>query len=72
MPNVLADREVVPEFIQHQAKPDAIAKAVLQLMDNTAARDRMLSEFDAIIGKLGESGASEKAAQAIIEEIGED
>src|SRR6266496_4654479 len=72
MPNVLADREVVPEFIQHRAKPDAIAKAVLQLMDNTAARDRMLSEFDAIIGKLGESGASEKAAQAIIEEIGED
>jgi lipid-A-disaccharide synthase len=71
MPNVLADREVVPEFIQHRAKPDAIAKAVLQLMDNTAARDRMLSEFDAIIRKLGESGASEKAAQAIIEEIGE-
>src|SRR5205809_7279846 len=38
MPNVLADREVVPEFIQHQAKPDAIAKAVLQLMDTTAER----------------------------------
>ena len=71
MPNLLADREVVPEFIQHRAKPDAIAKAVLQLMDNTDARDRMISEFDAIVTKLGESGASEKAAQAIIEEISE-
>ena len=70
MPNLLADREVVPEFIQHRAKPDAIAKAVLQLMDNTDARDRMISEFDAIITKLGEGGASEKAARAIIEEIG--
>ena len=70
MPNVLAGREVVPEFIQHRAKPDAIAKAVLQLMDNTDARDRMISEFDAIITKLGEGGASEKAARAIIEEIG--
>jgi lipid-A-disaccharide synthase len=71
MPNLLADREVVPEFIQHRAKPDAIAKAVLRLMDNTEARDRMISEFDAIVTKLGEGGASEKAARAIIEEIGE-
>jgi lipid-A-disaccharide synthase len=71
MPNLLADREVVPEFIQHRAKPDAIAKAVLRLMDNTDARDRMISEFDAIVTKLGEGGASEKAARAIIEEIGE-
>jgi lipid-A-disaccharide synthase len=71
MPNLLADREVVPEFIQHRAKPDAIAKAVLRLMDNTDARDRMSSEFDAIVTKLGEGGASEKAARAIIEEIGE-
>src|SRR5439155_25140634 len=28
MPNLLADREVVPEFIQHRARPDAIVKAV--------------------------------------------
>ena len=70
MPNVLADKEVVPEFIQHRAKPAAIAEAVVRLTDNTDARDRMLSELDAIVGKLGEGGASEKAARAIIEEIG--
>jgi lipid-A-disaccharide synthase len=70
MPNLLADREVVPEFIQHHAKPDAIAKAVRRLIDNATARDRMISEFDAIVAKLGENGASEKAARAIIEEIG--
>jgi lipid-A-disaccharide synthase len=70
MPNVLADKEVVPEFIQHRAKPAAIAEAVVRLMDSTDARDRMLSELDAIVGKLGEGGASEKAARAIIEEIG--
>jgi lipid-A-disaccharide synthase len=69
MPNLLADREVVHEFIQHRAKPDAIAKAVLQLMGNRDARDQMISEFDAIVTKLGEGGASEKAARAIIEEI---
>jgi lipid A disaccharide synthetase len=101
MPNLLAGKEVVPEFIQYRAKPAAIAKAVQLLMEDARARERMISEFDAIVGKLqgaavspgttvaaGEGGsppgrsadrhflvsnigASEKAAQAIIEEVGE-
>ena len=70
MPNVLADREVVPEFIQHRARPDAIVKAVRRLIEQTDARNRMISEFDRIVGKLGEGGASDQAARAIIEEIG--
>jgi lipid-A-disaccharide synthase len=70
MPNVLANREVVPEFIQHEAKPHGIAKAVLRLMNDATVCERMLSELDAIVGKLGEGGASEKAARAIAEELG--
>ena len=71
MPNLLADKEVVPEFIQQRAKSEAIAKAVWQLMENADARERMISEFDAVVGKLGGSGASERAAQAIIAELKE-
>jgi lipid-A-disaccharide synthase len=69
MPNLLAAKEVVPEFIQHQAKPDAIVKAVRPLMGESPARDRMISDFDAIIDKLGGAGASERAARAIFEEL---
>lgn len=69
MPNVLAGREIVPEFIQHEARADNISKALLQLMDDQVARDQMRSEFDAIIARLGESGASAKAAQAITDEL---
>jgi len=65
MPNLLADREVVPEFIQQQAKPGAIAKAAQPLMEDARTRERMISEFDAIVSKLGGSGASERAARAI-------
>ena len=71
MPNLLAGKEVVPEFIQHEAKPDAIVKAVRLLMEDSPARDRMISDFDAIISKLGGTGASERAAQAILEELKE-
>ena len=69
MPNLLAGKEVVQEFIQHEAKPDAITKAVWLLMEDTPAHDRMISDFDAIISKLGGTGASERAAQAILEEL---
>src|SRR6266581_3539587 len=69
MPNVLAAKEVVPEFIQHRARPGVIAKTVFQLINNPTARDRMISEFDRIVAKLGEGGASEKAARAIVEEL---
>ena len=71
MPNLLADKEVVPEFIQHEAKPEPIANTVRSLMEDPNARGRMISDFDSIIGKLGRGGASEKAAQTIIQELNE-
>ena len=69
MPNLLAGKEIVPEFIQHAARSDAIVKAVRLLMEDAAARDRMISNFDVIIGQLGGAGASGKAAQSILEEL---
>jgi lipid-A-disaccharide synthase len=69
MPNVLAGREIIPEFIQHRARSDAISKAVLKLLNDRDARELVISEFDAIIAKLGESGANTKAARAIIDEL---
>jgi lipid-A-disaccharide synthase len=69
MPNVLAGREIVPEFIQHEARPDTISKGVLKLMNDQSARDMMISEFNAIIAKLGETGASAKAARVILDEL---
>ena len=69
MPNVLANKEVVPEFIQQAARPAAIVKAVRPLMENADVRQRMISEFDQLIGQLGKGNASDKAARAIIDEI---
>jgi lipid-A-disaccharide synthase len=70
MPNVLANKEIVPEFIQHKAKPRNIAKAVLHLIDDPATRSEMISAFDNIVATLGASGASNRAAKALIETIG--
>jgi lipid-A-disaccharide synthase len=69
MPNVLAGKEIVPEFIQHRAQPHEIANAVQELMEDSRARQQMISEFDKIAAQLGQSGASERAARAILAEI---
>lgn len=70
MPNVLAGREIVPEFVQQHARPAAISRAVLRLINDPGAREQMISGFDAIIETLGETGASAKAGRAILDELG--
>lgn len=70
MPNVLAGREVVPEFIQHKAKPEAIAAAALRLIDeDDPARTLQLDAFKEIRAQLGRDDASAAAANAIVSEI---
>ncbi len=69
MPNVLAGREIVPEFIQGKAEAGAIAEAILQLRNEPARRDRMLTDFDQVIAKLGRGGADETAARAILDAL---
>ena len=69
MPNVLAGREIVPEFIQDKAEPGAIARAMLRLLDDRDRRKQMLADFDKVIAKLGQGGANETAARAILEEV---
>ena len=69
MPNVLAHRAIVPEFIQHEARWPAVAGALRRLIEEPAAREKMISEFDEIIASLGAGGAGMRAAQGILEEI---
>jgi lipid-A-disaccharide synthase len=69
MPNVLAGREIVPEFLQHEARPKAIAESILPLINDPAKRAAMIPDFDEVIARLGEAGASTKAAEAILAEL---
>ena len=69
MPNVLANREIVPEFIQHKAQPRAIAAAMARLLTDKTERERMLTDFACVAQKLGRGEASVKAAEAIVTEL---
>lgn len=69
MPNILAGREVVREFLQENARPAEIASELLRLLGDDAARAAHLAGLDDAIATLGASGASARAAEAILETL---
>ncbi|MGH7951267.1 MAG: lipid-A-disaccharide synthase [Limisphaerales bacterium] len=66
MPNLMAGEEVYPEFIQSAATPENISRAALELLQNESRRAKIKSQLEKIISSLGEPGASQRAAAAIL------
>jgi lipid-A-disaccharide synthase len=66
-PNLLAGRELVPEFFQDQVRPEVLGPAVLGQLDRPD-RVQLLEEFRAIHLQLRRD-ASRRAAEAILELI---
>lgn len=64
--NILAGRHIVPEYIQHEATPEAILSKALELISDGAPRDKMLLELNRVRQELGAGGASRVAAEAIL------
>jgi lipid-A-disaccharide synthase len=70
MPNVIAGREIVPEFIQGDAQPDRMAQVVTELLEDKAKRERVQTDMAAVVESLGGPGASDRAAELILGEMG--
>jgi lipid-A-disaccharide synthase len=66
MPNLLANDEVYPEFVQNAATPGNIAGAALELLQNEPRRARIKKRLAEVVATLGGPGATTRAAQAIL------
>jgi lipid-A-disaccharide synthase len=66
MPNILADGEVYPEFLQYAATPENLSRATLELLQNESRREKIKSHLAKIVASLGEPGATGRAAAAIL------
>ena len=65
--NIMAQREIVPEFIQFKAAANKIAERVLAILENTSEMERIRTELAQIKSSLGEPGASARAAKIILD-----
>lgn len=66
LPNLLTDAPLVPEFMQNEAEPSAIAGAVMAMLDDPERRRMIQREFAKLRTKLA-LNADQRAADAVIE-----
>ena len=66
--NVMADEEIVPEFLQDKLEASAVAQEGLELLGNPQRRETMKRRVEEVVATLGEPGASTRAAEAILVE----
>jgi lipid-A-disaccharide synthase len=67
LPNILAGESLVPELLQEQARPETLARAMFELLDDRSLRDRLRVRFTAMHLEL-KRDTPQLAADAILQE----
>lgn len=63
LPNIIAGRTIVPEFVAQDATPDNLAAGVLHVLEDRGVADEMRQGLAEVRGFLGEPGATRRTAQ---------
>lgn len=67
MPNLIAERRVVPELVQGEVTPDRIAAAATRLLTDAQAYSVAQEGLREVRQRLGGGGAAERAAALVME-----
>lgn len=68
MPNILAGKVLMPEFIQSAATPENLSGALRAFLQNAGHRREIRGSLLALRGPLGGPGAAVRAAEALLKE----
>ena len=66
--NIVADDDVVTEFLQGDARPEAIAEHAAGFLNDEPRRQALSARLRDLRGRLGEPGVADRAAAMILEE----
>lgn len=70
--NLVMEKEVVKELIQKDMNERNIVAELKELLSNGKRQRKILEDYDDLQDLLGNAGASEKAAEVILEEVRKD
>lgn len=65
--NIVAEKDIVKEFLQFEAKPQAIADEISHILDDETYRTKMTNELNKVRDKLGKTGGANNMAELILE-----
>ena len=65
--NLLADKELFPEFLTSRCEAAAISEHVLRWLNDAAAYEAVCAELRALRQRVAEPGACERAAAYLLE-----
>lgn len=68
--NIVAEKNIVKEFIQYKAKPESIADEIDRILTDKNYRTDMIEELNKVRAKLGKEGGSDNIAQLAYEMLG--
>ena len=69
LPNIVLNRQVVPELIQSQFTAKRLTSVALSLLDNPPRYEKMIRDLAEVRRSLGQLGAVDRAADLILEEL---
>jgi lipid-A-disaccharide synthase len=67
LPNIVAGRSIVREFIQHEATPENLAIEIARILKDEHYRDKMLRNLQDVKQRLGQGGGSKNMAALALE-----
>lgn len=71
LPNVIANKRIVPELIREDFRADFIAEAVIGILEDENKQTRIRKDLQLVRENLGRPGAGERVAQHIAKRIKE-
>ncbi len=71
MPNIIANKEIVKEFIQNDVNEKLISEYCERLINDNVRMNELIDNLKVVKNKLGGSGASKNSAEIILKELHE-
>ena len=69
LPNIITDKDIVPELVQHKAKPEIIAKHITELLTNEESYKKMKEDLSNVKKYLTDKNSAVEAAKIILKNL---